>query len=643
MSSSALKLLAASGAKGDPVYVDDVFSTYLYKGTGVAQTIVNGTGIKDTGGLLWIKNRSASADHSLWDTETNQNGWLVSNSTAAEYVFSGYKVVEQNEDGFDVNIEGGSLLTSFNTNGNDYTSWTFRKQPGFFDVVTWSGNGTTNRQISHSLGSTPGMIIVKRTNGSDNWYVYHRSLGSGKYISLNSSAAAATDAGPFGTNPTDSVFTVGNPGYLNYSGWDYVAYVFAHDAQDFGADEDESIIKCGTYTGNGSTTGPVIDLGFEPQWLMIKEADASGNWAMLDVMRGIATGGSDAELYANLNNSEVNDTQHLDINADGFAIKTSSSDFNTSGSKYIYMAIRRPHKPAKEFAATDLFNTVQGASSTTNPGFNLGFAPDMAWEKATNGTSNHYIGTRMTGTKYLFTDAGNDESESTSITWDYMNGWIDYFSGMDAYNAWGFKRAPGFFDVVCYTGNGTAGRNVAHNLEAVPEMIWVKGRNAAGYWQVYNKISGKNKRMILNSTGAEQVEDRWANTDPTSDVFTVGLTQDVNGNNYTYIAYLFASVAGISKVGSYTGTGNDLNVDCGFSAGARFILIRRTDSSGDWYLWDSVRGIVAGGDPYLLLNTTAAQVTADYIDPLASGFTVTSSAPAALNASGGTYLFYAIA
>ena len=95
---------------------------------------------------------------------------------------------------------------------------------------------------------------------------------------------------------------------------------------------------------------------------------------------------------------------------------------------------------------------------------------------------------------------------------------------------------------------------------------------------------------------------------------------------------------------SYTGTGADLNVDCGFSAGARFILIKRTDASGDWYVWDSARGIVAGNDPYLLLNSTAAEEpNTDYIDPLASGFTVTSSAPAALNASGGTYIFLAIA
>ncbi len=112
---------------------------------------------------------------------------------------------------------------------------------------------------------------------------------------------------------------------------------------------------------------------------------------------------------------------------------------------------------------------------------------------------------------------------------------------------------------------------------------------------------------------------------------------------------MFATVAGISKVGSYTGTGSDLNVDCGFSAGAKFVLIKRTDgtentSVGNWYVYDSARGIVAGNDPYKLLNSSAAQVTnTDYIDPLNAGFTVTSSAPAGLNASSGTYLFLAIA
>jgi hypothetical protein len=118
----------------------------------------------------------------------------------------------------------------------------------------------------------------------------------------------------------------------------------------------------------------------------------------------------------------------------------------------------------------------------------------------------------------------------------------------------------------------------------------------------------------------------------------------VSENGRTFVVYLFATLAGISKVGNYSGTGNAINVDCGFSAGARYILIKRTDSSGDWFVYDTARGIVSGNDPYLLVNDSAGEVTnTDYIDPLNSGFTVTSSAPTGLNASGGTYIFLAIA
>ena len=122
------------------------------------------------------------------------------------------------------------------------------------------------------------------------------------------------------------------------------------------------------------------------------------------------------------------------------------------------------------------------------------------------------------------------------------------------------------------------------------------------------------------------------------------MSAPTNSNTKKFVAYLFATLAGISKVGSYTGTGNNIDVDCGFTAGARFVLIKRTDSAGDWYVWDTTRGIVGGNDPYLLLNNDAAQVTnKDYIDPLNSGFTVTSSAIADLNTSGGNYIFLAIA
>ena len=125
----------------------------------------------------------------------------------------------------------------------------------------------------------------------------------------------------------------------------------------------------------------------------------------------------------------------------------------------------------------------------------------------------------------------------------------------------------------------------------------------------------------------------------------MGTDNATNGNTYNYIAYLFASLDGISKVGSYSGTGNNLSVNCGFAAGARFVLIKRTDSSGDWWLFDTTRGIVSSGnDPALRLNLTNAEVTStDYLEPNSNGFTVTSTAGAGLNANGGTYLYLAIA
>jgi hypothetical protein len=119
----------------------------------------------------------------------------------------------------------------------------------------------------------------------------------------------------------------------------------------------------------------------------------------------------------------------------------------------------------------------------------------------------------------------------------------------------------------------------------------------------------------------------------------------VNASGGTYVAYLFATCAGVSKVGSYSGnTGNIVTVNCGFTTGARFVLIRRADSSGNWYVYDSARGISSGDDPYLLLNATNAEFTGtNYVDTVTTGFKVTAAAPAALNASGGTYIFLAIA
>jgi hypothetical protein len=204
------------------------------------------------------------------------------------------------------------------------------------------------------------------------------------------------------------------------------------------------------------------------------------------------------------------------------------------------------------------------------------------------------------------------------------------------------RRAPGFFDVVCYTGTGVA-RTVTHNLGVVPELMFVKRRSSPNSsWFIYP--SDPTKYMEFDTSGAGATSLAWNNTAPTSSVFSIGIAEQVNINGSTNVAYLFASCPGVSKVGTYTGTGSTLQVNCGFTAGARFVLIKRTDASGAWYVWDSARGIIPGNDPYLLLNSTAAEVTStDWVDTLAAGFEVSNAGSNLVNVNGGTYLFLAIA
>jgi hypothetical protein len=268
-----------------------------------------------------------------------------------------------------------------------------------------------------------------------------------------------------------------------------------------------------------------------------------------------------------------------------------------------------------------------------------------------NGTGDWYVRDRLRGgNNYLNTnDPRAQSSHAYNNEFDHMDG-IYTTTALDNTSVIGyeFRRAPGFMDVVTYAGLGSP-QNINHNLGVAPELIIVKGIDYSVRWAVwYNGIgtdaSGYNKYLALNQTDGDITGGSvWLDMVPTASVFRPN-DAFVNEAPRNYVGYLFASASGISKVGTYSGTGSDLNVDCGFSSGARFVLIKRTDSTGDWYVYDSVRGIVAGNDPYLFVNSNAAGVTTtDYIDPLSSGFTITSSAPAALNASGGTYLFLAIA
>jgi hypothetical protein len=628
----------SSGFTPVPPYVEDVFSTYLYSGNGSTQTITNGIDLSGEGGLVWIKNRSQSLTHALFDTERGIHELLATNTTVGNDN-KNTSVTAFNANGFTL---GSAYEVNESSALNKYASWTFRKQPKFFDVVTYTGDGTDDRLINHSLEVSPGMIFIKKTSGAvQDWWVKHRSLAADGNLTLNATTAAETK---WDWSPTTTTFSLGVEGWgANFNAQTYVAYLFAHDAGGFGDDGEQNIISCGSFTASGGTAS--VTLGFEPQLLMFKRSDGSGNWAIYDDMRGMPNGSNKYYLAPNSSGSETSfgNTDPFEVNATGFEVDNSYAlpGGSNGAETYIYIAIRRGPMKTPE-AGTEVFAPTIGVAST--PSFVGNFPVDFCIAGARGSTDKWWEVDRLRGPQRLNSASTADESSATYVSFDNMIGCMT--NSFSAYMGYVFRRAPGFFDVVCYTGTGGA-RTIAHNLQAVPQLILVKQRTAspaASPFTVYSATLGNTGVLFLNSDGGNQGPDnQWNSTTPTSSVFSLGSNLEVNYSGSTFVAYLFATLAGVSKVGSYTGTGADLNVDCGFTSGARFVLIKRS-GTGDWYVWDSARGIVSGNDPYLFLNSTAAEEpNTDYIDPLASGFTVTSSAPAALNASGGTYIFLAIA
>ena len=650
MSINEMLMAAAGSAGGDVNYIDDCFATHLYTGNGSTQTINNGIDLAGKGGLVWIKSRNnADGDHALTDTTRGRLSILRSNLTnAVSTASSGFNINSFNADGFTL---GDSWVGYTNSSGSNLCSWTFRKQAKFMDVVTFTGDGNPGRQISHNLGSTPGMIIVKCTSNAAGWAVYHRGVAN-SYLVLNGTNANNPSVSQYywGDDtsfipPTSTVFTVGgaNAGYgVNFSGATYVAYIFAHDAGGFGAAGTDNVISCGSYSGSGAAGNP-ITLGYEPQFMIVKRTNAIEPWLMYDVMRGQSLT-EQLSLVPNASSAEFAQGGPIPT-ATGFNFASGDTAFNGSGSTYIYMAIRRPMKPPT--SGTQVFAPII-SSATTGTTLTTGFPVDLQLGALRAGDSDNFqtidrlrgISTNSTENngRYLITSLTNAErstAASRSNFWDN--------TGFKMFTAWSgssslfynFRRATGFMDVVCYTGTATyAKRN--HNLGVSPELIINKRRDSTGNWDTWTSVVARPSNFgALNSTAAFSD----ANITVTSTQFDP--LDDTSGA--TFVSYLFATLAGVSKVGSYTGNGSSQTINCGFTAGARFVMVKATSTTGDWVVVDTARGLVSGNDPFLELNTTAAEQTGqDILDPDSSGFVVNQTTES-INASGVSYIFLAIA
>jgi hypothetical protein len=259
-------------------------------------------------------------------------------------------------------------------------------------------------------------------------------------------------------------------------------------------------------------------------------------------------------------------------------------------------------------------------------------------------------GSSSTSSAYLITTGGAAENTLTNgFGFDSNVGITDYLNSTagvaDNVTYWNFSRAPGFFDIVCYTYTNSGTLTINHNLGVTPQFIITKNRNGSVQdWFCYhqNIPSATNSIIKLNTNAAYGTlgSTTWI---PAST--TLGITANLNFTTNTMVAYLFATCAGVSYVGSYTGNGTGQSIACGFGVGgARFVLIKRTDSTGNWYVFDSANGLTSSSSPYVTWNTINAQVTGNNgVYASSGGFTFGSTASTTTNISTASYIFLAIA
>ncbi len=813
------------GAASTKTYVDDVFSTEAYIGNDSTTTVTNNIDNSTEGGMVWLKSRSQAYDNYIFDTVRGVSNPLSSNTAAAQQS-SITGVSAFNTNGYTI---GGSGYT--NGNAITYGGWNFRKAKGFFDIVTYTGNGEVSQTLSHSLGSIPGLILIKCTTlgnvsgvGDSAWRVYHRSTGNTHALGLNQSNAAVSNSAFWNnTDPTSTQFTIGSSLYMNYTGESYVAYLFAggdvasgtsadiditsktvtnlggtfdsthtmakmtdgvletSNAQNmayvnaaanpsnpdmdvyvdldtphvvtkyrigpqggngtsgynlvndfnvygtndtsswnfvaafspgqsnwtggayrdfefgneisyrywriqvtqgdsgnnksisewkiegysaavdtssyvFGENGDKNIISCGSYIGNGSNDGPQINCGWEPQYVLVKNATSNGDWRLFDSMRGIGTGTDDAYLGPNQDGAENDSSDYFHLTSTGFKMTNTYQNFNTDGDTFLYMTIRRPDgyvgKPPS--AGTDVFAMDAGAGSSTIPNFDSTFPVDFGLVKLVNAEENWYACNRLIRKSFVQTSNNGTRGALASATFDSSVGWAKEGSWSTNHQSWMWKRGQGF-DVVAYSGNGVDGRNLNHSLNQAPQMIWIKNGTDSGNtgdWMVGHKdlnggSSPWNYYLVLNKDQGEYSDSNpFNNSAPTSTTFQLDSWDRVNASGSDYVAMLFASANDadgnpISKVGSYTGNGSNTERTITLGLQPRFIIIKNISSSNNWEVLDTTRGWGSGNDSRIWLDGEWAEDTGNNIGaPTSTGFTLTTDT-AGLNSNSNTYIYYA--
>ena len=415
---------------------------------GTATNVTYEYGIGFTPDFVWVKERSAAESHRLFDTTRGATKRLFSDNTNAESTATD-SLTSFDTGGFTV---GSSAAV--NQSGQDYVGWAWKANGGTtssntdgtitstvqvnadagFSIATWDGNGSS-ASIGHGLGVAPDMLLVKNLDGTNSWIVRHKDFDG--YLSLEQSAAGSS-SDVFGTAPDATKYyfntAAGGNGYLSAN--TYVGYFFA---------SIEGFSKFGSYTGNGSDNGPIVETGFEPAFLMFKRTDSASAWVMIDNARDPSNPRLKYLMAQGLN-SEASDLNGVDFLANGFQIKDDYADWNTSGSPYIYMAFAADPDTEAPTVAKSFSTVTYTGNGGTQTIEGLGFKPGLIWMKRRDTAQEHALVNIVSGPlKHLYSDLTSAEQTTTNGVSSFNDdGWTMGANGLmnntnNTYVGWSWK------------------------------------------------------------------------------------------------------------------------------------------------------------------------------------------------------------
>jgi len=668
-----------------PAVPSENFNVVLYNGTSATHAIT-GVGFKPD--FVWIKDRSNGESHILNDSTRGAGNDLSSNTNSAQANRpTGF--VSFDSDGFTLGADGGGVVndsargpyvawcwkagggtTSSNTDGT-ITSTVQTNQVSGFSIVEYTGNGNTSQEsFGHGLNSTPELIIQKSidtlsTYGTNNWLLGGSAVGAaGSWLEFNSQDAKQTDSNYWGNQlPSSTVVYISGSAERvhNESGKKFINYCFVEKA---------GYSKFGTYTGNGSATGPIVNTGFEPAFVIIKRTDSADNWSMTDNARN-TTNPRNKTLFPNLTQTELTSGYSVNYLSNGFQIADSGGGVNANGGTFLYIAFGSD--PSAAPTLPDSFaNKIYSGNGGTQSITGLGFSPSWVWAKRRSATEDNAWFDIVRGTeKQITSNKTNAQNNTTNAISSFdSDGWTTGANNAlntsgQTYVAWNWKINPlptintdgaiqsivsanqaAGISIVKWDGTGSAS-TVGHGLGSAPEIIFTKRLNGSGDWYSFSTFlnSGTNPAynfIKLNSSDAEIVNGSsggsiWNSTSPTATVINVGTTLSGSSSD-SYIAYCFTSISGFSKMGTYTGNSSTQSIT-GLGFQPNWLMIKQINGSNSWRIFDSARGLSAPQTLFANLDSQQDSESNTVSSFDSDGWTMGSQQ--GVNDNGDTYIYMA--